>query len=227
VHSSLRGISIEDVERLTTSNARRLFGLQTETDGCIAYPIRDNLYLNITNRCSSACAFCVRLHADYVKGHKLRLEREPSAEDLKAAIGNPRCYAEIVFCGYGEPLIRFDVVKEVAAWVKQQGGMVRINTNGHGNQINGRDILAELRGLVDIFSVSMNAHDEETYERICRPSFPGAFETVKDFIRCAARCYPEVRASVVAVRGVDVEACRRLAQHLGAHLKVRDFDVAS
>ena len=92
------------------------------SSGQIAYPIRNSLYLNITNRCTAACTFCVRYHTDFVKGHNLRLGEEPTAEALIKEIGDPKRYAEIVFCGYGEPLLRLDVVKAVAAEVKQRGG---------------------------------------------------------------------------------------------------------
>ncbi len=99
------------------------------------------------------------------------LDREPTAEELIREIGDPRRYREIVFCGYGEPLLRLDVVKSVAAWVKQRGVSVRLNTNGQGNLIHQRNILPELNGLIDTVSVSLNAQDAETYERVSRPSF--------------------------------------------------------
>ena len=54
----------------------QLFGIGTIPErGQITYPIRNSLYLNITNRCTAACTFCVRYHTDFVKGHNLRLAR--------------------------------------------------------------------------------------------------------------------------------------------------------
>lgn len=222
--AELRGVSLEDIDRITTLNAKRLFHIGELPSGQIAYKIRESLYLNITNRCTSKCVFCVRFTTDFVKGHNLRLAQEPSAEELMDAIGDPLRYKEVVFCGYGEPLLRLDTVKAVAAWVKQQGGRVRINTNGHGNLIYNRNIIPELQGLVDVFSVSLDAQDEETYRQVCKPAFENAFQEVINFIREAKLWIPDVQATVVAVEGVDIDKCRVLAAELGVKLRVRQLD---
>jgi TatD DNase family protein len=222
----VKGLSFDDVARITSFNAMRLFGIgRAPQTGRITYPIRNSLYLNITNRCTAACTFCVRYFTDYVKGHNLRLQDEPSAGQLIEEIGDPTRYDEVVFCGYGEPLLRLDVVKAVAAEVKRRGGKIRIDTNGHGNLIHKRNILPELKGLVDALSVSLNAQDAELYDKISQPTFAGAYEAVKDFIREATKYIPEVTATVVTVPGVDVEACRRIAGDLGARYRVREYNV--
>lgn len=221
----LRGVAVEDIARITTLNAKRLFGIgNLPLEGQIAYKIRDSLYLNVTNRCTNQCFFCVRFHSDYVKGHYLRLAEEPSVARIEASIGEPSEHKEVVFCGYGEPLIRLDAVKEVASWVKSKGGRVRINTNGHGNLIHGRNILPELRGVVDALSISLDAHDSETYERLCRPFYRGAFDAVLDFIREAKKHIPDVQLTVVDTEGVDLDACRKLAEGLSVALRVRELD---
>jgi TatD DNase family protein len=223
--AGLRGVTLEDIDRITSLNAKRLFGIGETDEGKIAYKIRDSLYLNITNRCTNKCTFCIRYQSDFVKGHNLRLEGEPTEKELKRAIGDPSQYSEIVFCGYGEPTLRIDVIKSVAAWVKERGGKVRINTNGHGNLINKRDILPELKGLVDAVSVSLDAHDEETYNKICRPAFKGAFNAVVDFLSEAKLYIPEVKATVVEMEGVDVDKCRQLCDSMGVKLRVRKLDI--
>jgi TatD DNase family protein len=223
----VKGLSFDDVARITSFNAMRLFGIgETPQKGKITYPIRNSLYLNITNRCTAACTFCVRYFTDYVKGHNLRLQDEPSAGELITEIGDPTRYDEVVFCGFGEPLLRLDVVKAVAAEVKRKGGKVRVDTNGHGNLIHKRNILPDLQGLVDAVSVSLNAQNAELYEKISQPKFgPGTYDAVQDFIREATRHIPDVTATVVTVPGVDVEACRRIAAELGAKLRVREYNV--
>jgi len=224
--AELRGITLEDLSRITTINAKRLFKIgQMPEKGEIVYKIRDNLYLNITNQCTNECSFCIRFHSDYVKGHNLRLSEEPTEEELKDAIGDPSQYREVVFCGYGEPLLRIDLVKSVAAWIKQNKGRVRINTNGHGNLIHGRNILPELKGIVDSISISLDAHDEETYNRLCRPAFKNAFSGVLDFIREAKKYIPQVQVTVVTLEGVDVEKCRKIAEDLGVGFRVRELDI--
>jgi len=224
--AELKGVHVEDLVRITTLNAKRLFGIgEMAEEGVIAYKIRDTLYLNITNRCTNSCSFCVRFHIDYIKGHNLRLSREPTEEELKAEIGDPSQYREVVFCGYGEPLLRLDLVKHVAKWIKQHKGMVRINTNGHGNLINKRNILPELKDIVDSISISLDAHDEETYNRICNPIFKHTFREVIEFIKESKKYIPHVVVTVVELEGVDIEKCREITEALGVRLRVRKLGV--
>lgn len=224
--AELRGVTTEDIARITTLNAKRLFGIgQIPQRGEIAYKIRENLYLNITNRCTNECSFCVRFHTNYVKGHNLKLSDEPSEEELKDAIGDPSKHREVVFCGYGEPLLRLDVVKSISRWVKQNRGRVRINTNGHGNLIHGRNILPELKGIVDSISISLNAHDEETYNRICRPLYKNAFRKVIEFIKEAKTYIHDVQVTVVELNNVDIEKCAEITKELGVKFRIRKLNV--
>jgi TatD DNase family protein len=223
--ADLRGITYADLDRLTTINAKRLFGLGDLPTARFTYPIRDSLYLNITNRCTSACIFCVRFQNKFVKGHNLMLDREPTADEIIKEIGDPKHYREIVFCGYGEPLLKLDVVKTVAKWVKEHDGLVRINTNGQANLIHKRNILPELKGLVDSVSISMNAQDAETYERVSRPSFPNAYSGVIDFILEAKNYIPHVQVTIVTAEGVDAAQCQQIADRLGVPLRIRKLDI--
>jgi TatD DNase family protein len=223
----IKGLTFEDVARITSFNAMQLFGIGTvPARGQITYPIRNSLYLNITNRCTAACTFCVRYHTDFVKGHNLRLRDEPGAQELIREIGDPKKYAEIVFCGYGEPLLRLDVVKAVAAEVKRLGGRVRIDTNGHANLIHRRNVLPELAGLIDAVSVSLNAQNAELYYKVSQPKFGmETYEAVKDFIRESNKYIPDVTATVVSLPEVDIDACREIANSLGAKFRVREYNV--
>jgi TatD DNase family protein len=225
VVADVRGVTLEDIQRITTINAKRLFGIgRTPREGEIAYKIRNSLYLNVTNRCPNRCSFCVRFKQDYVKGHYLHLLHEPTIEELKSAVGDPRNYDEIVFCGYGEPLIRLKTVVALSAWLKEKGGIVRVNTNGQGNLIHGRDILPELNGLVDRISISLDAHDEAAYNRLCLPSQEGAYGAVLDFIKKARGTIPDVTVTVVDAHGVDIGKCRAIAEDLGVKFRLRHLD---
>ena len=191
----------------------------------IAYRIRDSLYLNITNRCTNACIFCAKFKDFTVKGHHLRLEYEPTAAQVLAAIGDPTRFQEVVFCGYGEPLIRLDLIREIAAWLKAKGVKVRINTDGQANLVHGRNILPELEGLVDAVSVSLNAPDAETYQRLCRSKFGAqGYEAVKAFLVAAKGHIPSVTATAVGLPGVDMAACRRVAEELGVEFREREYN---
>jgi TatD DNase family protein len=220
-----RGVTVEDIARITTLNAKRLFKIgQVAEKGEIAYKIRNSLYLNITNRCTNRCSFCVRSRKDFVKGHNLKLAVEPSSDELIAAIGDPKQYKEIVFCGYGEPLLRLDVVKHVASWIKKGGGQVRINTNGHGNLIHKRNILPELHNLVDSLSISIDAPDREAYERVCVPMFSNAFDGILDFIRESKKYVPSIQLTVVDTGDIDTGKCKNVAEDLGVGFRIRNLD---
>ncbi|MBI4335034.1 MAG: YchF/TatD family DNA exonuclease [Candidatus Omnitrophica bacterium] len=225
--SSVFSLSRDDITRITTHNANELFKLGLEEKAKVAYPIRDSLYLNITNRCTSECDFCVRYFSDHVKGHKLRLEKEPAAAEVINALGDIGRYREIVFCGYGEPTLRLDVLKEVAAVVKKRGRSVRLVTNGHGNLINKRPIAAELAGLVDRVSVSLNVDNEEKYEKICRPRFgKGTFEEVKRFTSDCKKSGLKVEVTCLDLPGTDIDRCRSIAaDELGVEFRLRRHNV--
>ena len=225
--AAVKGLALRDVERITTRNACALFRLSCPPAAPeIAYPIRNSLYLNVTNRCSNRCTFCTRESSPCVKGHDLTLQHEPTAQEILDAAGDVAGYDEVVFCGFGEPLLRWDVVREVAQVLKDQGARVRVNTNGQARLFLGRDILPEMAGVVDALSVSLNAPDAARYEKICRPDAGEfAYEAVKDFIREARTFVPSVTASIVALPGVDVEDCRRIAeQELGASFRIRPYN---
>jgi TatD DNase family protein len=191
----------------------------------LAYRIRNSLYLNITNRCSNDCSFCIKYNSRTFNEDDLFLDREPSFDEIMAAIAAFSDFEEVVFCGYGESLIRLEIVKQVAVAVKQTYcTRVRINTDGQANLVYGRNIIPELAGIVDCMSVSLNAPDAETYMRLCRSPFGAAgFTAVCEFIRLAAAAIPEVIASVVLVPSLDVEACKALALSLGASFRVRSY----
>jgi TatD DNase family protein len=220
------GLSKEDIARITTHNANSFFGLGLDEKTKIAYEIRDSLYLNITNRCTNRCDFCVRAQTAFVKGHNLRLEREPSVDEILKAIGDPKKYKEIVFCGYGEPTARLDVMKAVAKDMKAKGLKVRLVTNGHAVLINGRPVVKELIGLIDRVSVSLNAENEAQYNKICKPeSGPKTYGHVIDFIKDCAASGIETEATCLDLPGVDVKRCESIAKSLGAKFRLRSFGV--
>jgi TatD DNase family protein len=220
-------LTVADVARVTTHTARAFFGIGEPDPAKIAYEIRSSLYLNLTNRCTNDCTFCARQSNPVVKGHNLRLERDPTAGELLAAIGDPSKYEEVVFCGYGEPIMKLQVLKDVANALKPKGVKLRLDTNGTGSLIHRRNVLPELAGLLDSVSVSLNAQDAKTYLKLC-PNVYGekAFPAILEFIREARKCIPEVTATVVEIPGLDVEACRKLAEkELGVKFRIRKYNI--
>jgi len=224
--SNILGLSKEDIGRITTHNANTFFRFDLDEKSKIAYEIRDSLYLNITNRCTNRCDFCVRNQTAFVKGHNLKLDKEPSEGEIIRSAGDPKRYREIVFCGYGEPTARLDVMKAVAKWAKGQGSRVRLVTNGHGDLINGRPIAKELAGLVDRVSVSLNAEDEAKYNRICKPEFgPGSYKRVISFMKDCVANGIEVEVTCLDLKDVDVEKCEAIAKSLGARFRLRSYGI--
>jgi TatD DNase family protein len=224
--AEVKGLSIEDVARVTSLNAWRLFGVgEVDQSTRIAYVIRNSLYLNITNRCTNRCTFCAKFRDFTVKGHQLCLEREPSFAEVMTAIGDPAQYDEVVFCGYGEPLLRLDLVKQIATEMKRRGVSVRVNSDGQANLVHGRNIVPELVGLVDAISVSLNAPDAATYQKVCRSEFGEAgFDAIKAFLLAAKGQIPSVTATAVTLPGIDIDACRKLARELGVEFRERIYN---
>ena len=224
--AEVKGLTLTDVARITSLNAHQLFGVgQVDQASKIAYRIRNSLYLNITNRCTNRCTFCAKFRDFNVKGHQLKLDHEPGFDEVIAAIGDPSGYEEVVFCGYGEPLLRLDLVIQVARWLKERNIKVRINSDGQANLVHGRNILPELQGLVDEISISLNAADAEHYQQICQSSFKEAgYNAVKEFIRQAPDYIPAVTASAVTVPGIDINACAAVAKQLGVEFRARIYN---
>ncbi len=225
----LKSLSAEDIGRITTRNAAALFGLPVadEGKGKAAYPIRDSLYLNITNRCTDNCEFCVRNFTDFVKGHNLRLAGEPAVEDILRELKAADKYKEVVFCGYGEPTLRLDVIKAVAGELKKRAIPTRLVTNGHGDLINGRPIAGELKGLVDKVSVSLHVDSKEKYNKICRPSFgPDTYDAVLKFAKDCAANGIATEATCLDLPETDIEKCRAIARDIGATFRERKYGAA-
>ncbi|MBF0627425.1 MAG: YchF/TatD family DNA exonuclease [Magnetococcales bacterium] len=227
---------LEEVARITTENYCRLFQVgavaaprtEDQQRALLAYPIGSGLYLNLTKACTLHCGFCPKWSvAPVVKGHDLTLRRHPSAAEVLEAMGDFSGYQEIVFCGFGEPTLRLETLLEVATAIKRHSPIrVRINTDGLANRVYGQDVTPRFRGLIDALSVSLNAQDAATYERICQPALSGSYASLLGFIRAAREHIPEVTATAVqGVEGVDIPACRRLAEEeLGVHFRVRYLD---
>jgi TatD DNase family protein len=221
-----QGVCKEDVIRTTSANFAKAMHLGVQRKSTVVYKIRNSLYINMTNRCTNRCTFCAREEDPIVRGHFLGMTREPSSEEILQAVGDPKAYDEVVFCGFGEPLLRLQEVKEVAGSLKEKGGRLRINTNGLGALIWKRNLVPELAELVDVVSVSLNASTNELYMKLCKPSFgEKSFPAMLDFIRKCVAGGLQTICTVVNHPDVDVGACEELARSLGADFKVRKYDV--
>ena len=188
------------------------------------YQIGNSLYINLTNRCSNRCTFCVRNGKETYEGYPLWLSREPTAEEVIAEIGDPKKYSEIVFCGFGEPTYRLGAMLKISRAVHEMGGKTRLNTNGHGSVLNGRDIAPELRGLLDGVNISLNAPTAQEYEKVCLPQIGNAFAEMLAFAKSCKENGVNAWFSVVDCIGESaVGKCRKIADGVGIPLRVREY----
>lgn len=188
------------------------------------YQIGNNLYINLTNRCSNRCTFCVREGKTAYEGYELWLDEEPGAETVIAQIGDPKRYREIVFCGFGEPTYRLETMLEICDYVHLGKGKTRLNTNGHGNLINGKNIAPLLAGKLDGVNISLNAPDEASYRATCRPVLAGAYAGLLEFAAACKAAGVNCWFSVVDCIGEEgVKRCRKIADDAGIPLRVREY----
>ncbi|MBR2900822.1 MAG: radical SAM protein, partial [Clostridia bacterium] len=87
-----------------------------------AYRVGNGIYINLTNRCTNDCTFCLRNNGETAYGsNSLWLEREPTVQEVIEAVEAiyfQECDS-FVFCGFGEPTCRFDTIIEVAKLLKE------------------------------------------------------------------------------------------------------------
>lgn len=199
----------------------------------ITYQVKQSVYVNLTNRCPCACRFCLRNNGASVFGSDpLWLEREPTLEEVEASLDkwDYNRYREVVFCGYGEPTERLDVLLSAAEYLKRRDPTlrVRVNTNGLSDLVNGKPTAQLFTGKVDCLSISLNTDDAAEYLDMCRPKFgEAAYPALLAFTKEAATAVPEVVMTVVGepVTSLEKQArCRALAESLGARLRVRPYE---
>ncbi len=207
--------------RLPSLSSNEENGLSSAT---IAYALRGNCYLNVTSRCTLRCGFCPKFnHTWVIGGADLRLHQEPSMDQVLATVGEPRIYQEIVFCGLGEPTLRLYDVLDIAAALHQRGARrVRIDTDGLANLVYGRDVTPDLEGPIDALSISLNAQNEEIYDRHCRPTLPHSYAAMLEFADRARDFVPDITLTAIdGLEGVSMAACEEVARRLGVKFRRR------
>lgn len=193
----------------------------------IFYPIGDSLYVNLTNKCPCRCVFCVREEHETVgNNNSLWLDHDPSMEEIKADLErfNLADYKEIVFCGFGEPMMRMDDLIETAKYIKSKADIkTRVNTNGLGDLIHEKNTAECIKDCIDSVSISLNAPDKESYCRVTRPKFgEQSFEAMLKFAEKCRDCGINIAFSVVdEITPEEIEKSKELAESLGVKLRVR------
>lgn len=197
----------------------------------LVYFLDGNIYINLTNLCTNDCVFCIRTLKDDVVGTNLILKDEKvKVEDVISQLikMKDKIDKEVVFCGYGEPLIKLEELKQVAKYIKENypNVKIRINTNGQANLIHKRNIVPELVGIIDKISVSLNAQNSELYNELAQPHIPGSYEAVKEFIKECVKNGIDTTATIVTGYKnypVDLKECKKIAKELGAKFRERPW----
>ena len=194
-----------------------------------AYMLDGNLYINLTNKCSNGCDFCVRNERSSYYGNYLWLRHgEPTADKVIAQVkgfGDIKRFKEVVFCGFGEPTYKVAEMVALCDYFHEKGLATRLNTNGQGNMINKRDIVPELKGKIDLVNVSLNASCKEKYQKICRSQYgENGFEGMIEFAKACKKEGVPVRFSIVDCIGEEeVNACKKLCESINIPLYIRDY----
>ena len=189
------------------------------------YKIDRSLYINATNRCTNACEFCVRNNKDFIYGD-LWLDHEPTPQEVleKLSAYDLKDFDEVVFCGYGEPTYRLDVIEAVAKYVHKAGLKTRINTNGHANYIHGKDVSQIIVDNVDVIGISLNDIGHKEYNDICHPEFENGYEEMLSFAKLCLEKGGNVIFSVVDIIGkAKIEKAIEIANKIGAKLRIREM----
>lgn len=197
----------------------------------ILYEVHNNIYVNLTNKCPCSCTFCLRQTRDHMEeSGVLWLEHDVTEEELICEFEKTDMskYGEVVFCGFGEPMEALEVLLAGARYVKEHFQMpIRVNTNGLGNLIHGRDITPDLEGLVDTISISLNTPNAEAYHRLVRSRFgEQSFDAMIDFARKCTKYIPNVVMTTVdtTISKEEEEQCRQICKEIRARYRIRPWE---
>ena len=188
------------------------------------------VYINLTNACTNSCVFCLRNQKDDVCGHEMWHDDKYTLDDIIEQFNGFKTSAkEVVFCGYGEPFLKKDMMKSFCEYLRKNYPQIkiRVNTNGHANAIYKTNVAEEFKGLIDSVSISLNASNEADYNEICKPSIENAYNAMKDFAAACKSAGMEVAMSIVTgfdnIHNINVDECRNIANNIGASFRNREF----
>lgn len=197
----------------------------------ILYKVHNNLYVNLTNKCPSACVFCLRKTRDEMENSgSLWLKKEPTVEEVIQEFSkfDMDQYNEVVFCGFGEPTERLDDLLSVAKFVKETYHKpIRVNTSGLADFIHGKDTTPMFEGLVDTVSISLNTPDAQKYYDLTRNKFGiESFDGMLTFAKNVKKYVPNVVMTTVAttLSSEEEEKCRKICNDLGVTYRIRPWE---
>lgn len=203
------------------------YSISSQGSPSVVYHLENKVYLNITNRCTNECYFCLRKFKSGIAGFNLRLQSEPTLQEikreLKAKLPQGK-WDEIVFCGFGEPTIRIKTLLKASNWINKKFTLpICLNTNGHALLLyQSRDIVKQLKDSgISRLSISLNAHNRDLYNEVCKPVFENAFEKVVEFIELSRDIGFDIQVTAVTIPEISVSAVKELASRMAVKFKPR------
>lgn len=194
----------------------------------ILYTIGKSLYVNVTNKCNCNCVFCIRRDYDSIEDSgSLWLERDPETSEIINEFKkyNLDDFDEVVFCGYGEPLIKLNEVIEVSKYIKSISPIpIRVNSNGLADLYHNKSVAPMLKGVIDSISISLNAPSKEEYLEVSKPVYGiDSFEALLKFSKEAKENIKDVQFSVVdVIHQEQIDRCKEISKEMGIPLRVRN-----
>ncbi len=193
-------------------------------NGQILYYYGNNPYINLTNKCSNNCEFCVRNYSESLCGYHLWFDKEPQYSNVEHTLLNAGFNGDIVtFCGFGEPTCKYELLLKTAKLLKERFNIrLKLNTNGQGNLINRQNIIPQLSEYIDEISISLNAESNRVYQQLCKPFYgEDAYPSVINFIKLSVDYFDSITASIVSGTIADEERCQEIAERFGINFRVR------
>lgn len=189
------------------------------------YILNNKIYINLTNRCSNNCDFCIRNGKQGMNDTKLWIENEPTVEDIidQLPIDMDKYDQEVVFCGFGEPTYNCEALDGVASYLHCIDKTTRINTNGQANLINKQDVSDLIVTSCDVINISLNECNATKYQQHCKSIYgEKAFDALIEFATLCKQRGGKVIFSVVdSIGAQDVESCKKIAEKMGVGFRVR------
>ncbi len=226
-------LSIDEsvLSEILTKNTLRFFNIKdAKLNQHFVYEYKGNLYINLTTECNLNCPFCVKRNVIF-HNYNLFLHDEPEVEEVidKLKKMNLNDYLEIVFCGFGEPLIRYEKVKKIASYIKKMGytGTIRVNTNGLAEFFLNKKILEEIADCIDIISISFNATDEKYYVKLVglNEDFKYYFKQLWEFFFRSIKIFGNKRVVISSIdyKGLDKHKLIQLGEKYNIKVKFRNL----
>mmetsp|Transcript_15879 Transcript_15879/g.23913 ORF Transcript_15879/g.23913 Transcript_15879/m.23913 type:complete len:218 (+) Transcript_15879:71-724(+) len=203
----------------------------------LTYWLRGNLYVSVTNRVNSLSpvvlrgpSFTMPSESGFCKlSYENDTDFEPTSDMIFDAVDqafeagkiavSSMDSEQVTFAGYGEPLLRAEVICDAATMIKDKrhGVPLRIKTNGLVSSSDASDLALRLRDSgIDKMCISLNSDNPKQHQEIMKPTTDAKFGDVCSFVIACVEAGLEVECTAVERPDVNISGVRALAMSLGA-----------